>query len=190
MSWTPMALALLQPRQREMRGAGKRYTVYALYDAGDLGIRYIGVTTLKLEERLSWHYQKPTNRRMREWLSAKRARIARLEEVAFSEWEDAERGWVFWCREHGELLNADRGGAARDRSGVMRPFREGRYQPPTRHATGDRLVDAVVASESYRLAKVQPKAPKRPDGGPKGRYPDQQRRPRLVPVAAGVFKRV
>lgn len=182
-----MALALLQPRQREVR-AGKAYTIYALCDVRDLGIRYVGVTTLKLEERLQWHYSKPTNRRMREWLSAGKARIVRLEEVAFNEWEDAERGWVFWCRERGELLNVDRGGAARDRSGALRSFKASAFQEPTRHSRG-RLADALEASESYRRAKIQPNVPKRPDGGPKGRASRPERRPRLVPVAAGVFKR-
>jgi len=168
--FVPITEALALPRCK----GGNRcvLSIYALWDPRDGGIRYIGVTNKKLGARLDRHFKSPTNAAMRGWFaelfSAGRGpRIELLEKVPPEEWEDAERGWIHWCRQQGELLNVDRGGMARDSAGRQRPFKAGAYQSPIK---------------IYKDGRKQAVAP----GGPGTRT---EGRPRLVPVANGVFRR-
>lgn len=173
MSFVSIAEALAVPARKAPQR--KSPSIYALYDPRDGGIRYIGVTSRKLSARLELHFEKPTNAAMRAWFGelaqlGKGPRIQLLETVPGQEWEAAERGWIYWCRQRGTLLNVDRGGMARDRSGNPRPFVAGSYQPPVGKV---RKVQQVVPHGSL----------------PAGTVTRAEGRPRLVPVAFGVFRR-
>lgn len=105
----------------------------------DLRVVYVGVTRRSLRARLEAHVEEPTNRRMAAWFRELRCGRSEpqahlLEIVSEGEWEDAERGWIHWFRERGTLLNVDRGGQARDRTGKLRRFVPGEYQPPMAQA--------------------------------------------------------
>jgi hypothetical protein len=127
-SFVPLELALSVPRCRKARG--RRLKIYALYDQDDRRVRYVGKTSHALEHRLRWHHREPTNARMAEWLRAARVGIAILEHVGDNEWEAAERGWIYWFRERGELLNVDPGGEHRDRDGRPKGQFVGTFEPP------------------------------------------------------------
>jgi hypothetical protein len=99
---------------------------------------YVGKTKMALPARLRWHLDEPTNARMSSWfaeLALEQRRVMRrpaihmLEKVALEEWEDAERGWIAWCRQRGDLLNVDPGGAYRI-LGVPRKVMFGELQEP------------------------------------------------------------
>lgn len=177
--WIPIQHLLAVPRQTKQRtGIGGRRTlvIYALVDPYDDCVRYIGVTSRTLAQRLALHLQKPTNAGMGEWLrglmaTGERPKIVKLEWVSRNEWEDAERGWIYWCRERGQLLNIDRGGLARTATGAVRPFKAGEFKP----ATG--------------CAKLSKAGPKGSRGGATDQGSRPKCRPRLVPVTAGVFRR-
>lgn len=186
MSWVPIEDALAVPRQTHRRaGIGKRHPlqIYALIDPQDRCIRYIGVTSRELTERLKLHLEKPTNAGMRAWFGELREmrirpEAVKLEWVSYDEWEAAERGWIYWCRERGSLLNVDQGGRARTARGSLRTFTPGEYQRP------------VGGEHAVRPPKkVCQDGPQSSGGGAKGRGPRTECRPRLVPVAVGVFRR-
>lgn len=118
-----------QRKQKRIGGAA----IYALIDKADDGVRYVGKTTGSLPRRLGGHFRHPTNRAMAAWLHSTgraRVRIVILEHVERSEWEDAERGWVRWFQDRGELLNIDPGGHFRDSAGRPIGISLGVYQPP------------------------------------------------------------
>lgn len=169
--FVPIVDALALPRSKRARG--QTVTVYALWDQRDGGIRYIGVTNKTLDQRLAHHLKHPTNGAMVSWFDAlaragRRPAIEKLETVPREEWEDAERGWIHWCRQRGDLLNVDRGGRARDSAGRLRPFKAGVYQPPAGKLSQD------AQNDRWRST---------------GAGTSAEGRPRLVPVAGGVFRR-
>lgn len=184
MSFIPIDHALAVPRQKQRKVGARRHCrlrIYALVDPCDSCIRYVGVTSRLLEDRLTLHLQKPTNAAMAAWMrelqrARKRPLVVLLEWVVEEEWEAAERGWIHWCRERGDLLNVDRGGRARTSLGKLRPFVEGQYEPPT-------------SVGSARRPKISQDGPKTPGGGQTDRGSGLECRPRLVPVADGVFRR-
>jgi hypothetical protein len=112
----------------------KSHAIYAFCDPYNY-VMYIGVTTKKLKERLNWHLKDPTSQRLANWFKelsniGQKPRIKLIENVDSNEWEDAERGWIRWFREQGDLLNTDRGGIARDKFGKLKPFIAGKYYIP------------------------------------------------------------
>ena len=150
--------ALAQPRSKVRKS--NWVTVYALTDARDVGIRYIGVTSKSLPERLARHLAKPTNYGMRQWLNSLAAErvmpaITMLEIVPRREWEDAERGWIYWCRTKGDLLNVDPGGKFRTDDGRPRELVLGSYQAPRPGASQLRAVGPGV--QVRRKGKVNGK---------------------------------
>lgn len=124
MSFVPLAAALEVPRRKRHVNGGR--SIYAIFGA-DGRVRYVGVTRKSLPRRLAEHVERPTSRAMRAWLAGDVPGIQRLEYVTEAEWEDAERGWIHWFRERGELLNVDQGGQARTLAGRLRPFVAGDY---------------------------------------------------------------
>lgn len=116
------------PRQKM---PGPPLVIYAMADRSDLRVRYVGVTRSgNLDERLRRHKLLPTNQAMREYLATGNPVMSPLEYVHRFEWEAAERGWIFWFRSRGNLLNVDPGGKFRDDNGRKRGFVPGKYQPP------------------------------------------------------------
>lgn len=110
-------------------------TIYALSDPLDDCVRYVGMTRTNLGTRIHRHLKEPTNAAMRRWFAYVRKiglspRITALEYVNETEWEDAERGWVYWFKQRGQLLNVDPGGKYRDRNGIPREVELGPFQPP------------------------------------------------------------
>lgn len=129
-----LSLALDVPRQRSPR-RGLKTKIYALVDPRDAGVRYVGKTRKPPLARLEGHLREPTNGAMAKWFGALAAvglqpHIEVLEHVADAEWEDAERGWIHWFRQRGDLLNVDPGGDHRDRRGRERGIFEGRFAEP------------------------------------------------------------
>jgi hypothetical protein len=65
---------------------------------------------------------------MRAWLGDLRAAgivpQIRLLSASTAGWEAAERGWISWFRERGDLLNVDPGGNCRDAKGKLKPTRK------------------------------------------------------------------
>jgi hypothetical protein len=125
--------ALALPRNRVKR-RGATMTVYALCDHKGW-VRYVGITRASLPARLVRHLEHPTNDAMAVWLNSTRSSGLRpvmhaLEYVRKNEWEDAERGWIYWFRQRGRLLNVDRGGQARDGRGRPRSFEAGAFEAP------------------------------------------------------------
>jgi hypothetical protein len=110
--------------------------IYALIDKRDGRVRYVGKTDRPVNDRLAFHLRNPTNRAMAEWFRSlaaegRKPAIRVLERVSRAEWEDAERGWIQWFRDRGDLLNVDPGGVWRSPSGRALGVRLGEYQPPT-----------------------------------------------------------
>lgn len=110
--------------------SGGAWLIYALLDPRDLRVRYVGMTRSSLDERLAGHRKQPTNKAMRRWFrdltEAGKEPVARLLSAPRDRWEDAERGWIAWFRQRGELLNVDPGGNCRKAGGApiaskMRP---------------------------------------------------------------------
>lgn len=105
--------------------------VYALVDPRDDGVRYVGVTTRDLVVRLAGHLHDPTNRAMYDWLADVKAAgvvpAVRLLIATVVDWQGAERGWIAWFRERGDLLNVEPGGICRDKRGKRIPSR---MKPP------------------------------------------------------------
>lgn len=88
-----------------------------------------------MRARLDLHLKHPTNWDMTRWFRelkecGSRPEIIALEYVEGHEWEAAERGWIFWFRERGELLNIDPGGKYRHPGGKIRSLVLGDYSPP------------------------------------------------------------
>ncbi len=126
--FVPLSQALAMPRQKM---PGPPLVIYAMVDRSDMRVRYVGVTKSgNLDERLRKHRALPTNREMRAWLEVGDPVMSPLEYVNRAEWEAAERGWIFWFRSRGNLLNVDPGGLFRDAGGRPRGFVPGKYQPP------------------------------------------------------------
>jgi hypothetical protein len=128
-----LATALAAPRQKEPDG--RKVKIYALVDPRDDRVRYVGKTRKTLPARLALHLESPTNRSMAAWFAElARALLAPapvvLEFVSDDEWQAAERGWIHWFRERGQLLNIDPGGDHRDRTGRARGTFVGTYVPP------------------------------------------------------------
>lgn len=153
-------IALAQPRQK-VSNAGKRrrYCVYALVDPVDDRVRYVGQTRCALAERLRRHMETPTNHLMRQWIddlkqSNRAPRIVMLELVSDREWEDAERGWIFWFRQRGTLLNIDPGGEFRTPRGIPRPIRLGAFVPP-----GYEKTPREIFKNRKRLVRESPAVP-------------------------------
>lgn len=109
-----------------MRGVvpeGKRWTVYTLADPDTDSVRYVGITTMKLNRRLtqhisearretrSWHTYK--NRWVRQVLdSGKRPLIGAVFEGAGPGWQKAEQEWIRQYEANGcRLTNGTEGGA-------------------------------------------------------------------------------
>lgn len=91
-----------------------RLRVYALVDPRFNDVRYVGVTSRSLDERLAYHLRCPTNNRTRAWFSElakqfEKPRIVVIQGVR-SGWQRAEMEWIAWFRARGELLNVDAGG--------------------------------------------------------------------------------
>lgn len=154
-SFVPLAQALEQPRRTS--GAHSR-KIYVL-TGPDRRVVYVGVTRHSLKVRLESHIKEPTSERMAGWFRELRCGRSQpqahlLEVVSEGEWEDAERGWIHWFRERGTLLNVDRGGQARDRTGKLRRFMPGEYQPPMANAPTTR------APNFFAKAGVKAQAPK------------------------------
>lgn len=134
MKYVPIYEALAQPRQKKPRHGGT--VIYALVDPLDSCVRYVGKTRSDLRRRLEFHLNQPTNRWTARWFSDLRANKQRPEIVALEyvddhEWEDAERGWIHWFRERGQLLNIDPGGEYRHSDGRLRGVKLGKFQPPS-----------------------------------------------------------
>lgn len=166
--WVQISRALSQPRQKN-KSKGYR-TIYALVDPADDCVRYVGMTTMKLAQRLAFHLKRATNDAMRRWFRELRTVNLRpvavaLEYVAEDEWEDAERGWIHWFREHGELLNVDPGGEARTPDGAIRRFIPLEYVPPggVPKKSGVRIPNGriVVTAGARTMAKAEKRANRR-----------------------------
>src|SRR5262245_16067922 len=130
-----LSVALSVPRQ-QTPSSSRRIKIYVLVDPRDAGIRYVGKTSHTLTARLEWHLRAPTNRAMAWWFEdlrrlGERPHIQVLEFVDQAEWEDAERGWIHWFRQRGQLLNVDPGGNHRDWTGRERGRFVGKYVAPT-----------------------------------------------------------
>jgi hypothetical protein len=199
-SFVPVAHALAVPRNTVKRSG--YLTIYALCGS-DTRVRYVGVTRKSLEARLLRHMQEPTNRSMAEfldnaYLDGCRPRMVALEYVSRAEWEDAERGWIYWFRQRGQLLNVDRGGLARSSEGNMRAFRAGVFQAPSSKSKrgkgptsalklfGKRVGPERLSSGSMDAAASTPAGLSNALKAPVGeRWADTAvriRRPRQVPV--------
>src|SRR5580692_2736393 len=96
-TFVPIALALVVPRNlvKAKKGSPRRieFRIYALVDPRDSRVRYVGVTSRTLADRLRFHLEKPTNARTRAWFSdlaraGLRPYISLLEHVGADEWED------------------------------------------------------------------------------------------------------
>lgn len=128
------------------------HSVYALVDPQDETVRYVGYTSRPIEERLSGHLLKPTNRAMRNWIRGLRALgqllSIRLLIAVTEDWEAAEQGWIAWFRQRGNLYNIDPGGIVRTKSG--KPIKR-------------RMRRARLAGDWRQLPQPQPKKAKQRD---------------------------
>lgn len=154
-TFVPLSTALGAPRQKD-RGA-RPLVIYALADRRDMLVRYVGVTRAgNLDERLRRHLACPTNGAMGTWLASAQPVMSTLEYVSRAEWEDAERGWIFWFRSRGRLLNCDPGGIYRDGTGRPRGLILGKFQPPVSgNPSRARREDAERRAEIRRLIDKQ-----------------------------------
>lgn len=150
MSFVPLTHALAQPRQKRRGGHGP--TIYALVDSRG-GVRYVGQTRAPLQARLDRHGAHPTNAAMAGWLAQGRPRIAALEQVSDAEWEDAERGWIAWFRQRGELLNVDPGGEYRTNVGAPRRMTFGEFQPPQAAERPRAVPPGIVTPDNWKSIK-------------------------------------
>jgi hypothetical protein len=97
----------------------KEKRIYGLADPRDSRVRYVGATVTSFEYRLTGHFRKPTNRKMRKWLTD--LSTAGLRPVMFElpreypDWANDERGWIACFRRMGGLLNVEAGGPHRPR---------------------------------------------------------------------------
>lgn len=114
----------LSMRRRRERHNCKRL-IYAV-TGPDRRVVYVGATTMtSLQMKLAWIIENPSNNGIREWLydrrlAGEKPQIFALEHVGDRDWQDAERGWIRWFRDRGELLNVDPGGNCRNARGVPR----------------------------------------------------------------------
>lgn len=149
--FVPLEEALSVPRQRDALAGNVK--IYALYDERDGRVRYVGMTRASLPRRLEGHLREPTNAAMARYLKSPGSRpaIKLLEHVAKDEWEAAERGWICWFRQRGELLNVDPGGNHRHSDGAVRGTFVGHYEEPRGRKAAGRA--AMLGGPSYRPAK-------------------------------------
>jgi hypothetical protein len=168
MIWVPLSHALAQPRQQRLAKRGRPVvSIYALVDPFDSGVRYVGQTSSHLETRLDRHLACPTNPMMRQWFSELatdgfRPRIVELEQVREFEWEDAERGWICWFRQRGELINVDPGGEYRTPDGRPRKVTLGEFLPPRPSAlTVPGRPGALTAELWEKIKRVRKRAIKK-----------------------------
>ncbi len=145
-TWVQIADALSLPGQRGPSRAAP-VAIYALHGT-DGGVRYVGMTRGTLKARLAWHRRQPTNAAMAAWLSSGTVRAVALEYVPKHEWEEAERGWIYWFRQRGTLLNVDPGGAFRI-DGKPRRLVVGEFiEPHRRECIGKKIPHANEPASS------------------------------------------
>ncbi len=98
--------------------------IYAI-TGPDRRVVYVGMTRHRfLEQRLVSHRMNYDNEAMQRWfyglrLAGQRSGIYVLEYVSKREWQVAERCWIRWFRERGELFNVDDGGICRRMGAVI-----------------------------------------------------------------------
>ena len=160
MVFVSLVEALALPRQKE-RTRGYAATIYALTDPIDNRVRYVGKTRCQLEERLRRHLETPTNPLMASWLSEmaeqrRNPRIVALEYVCYFEWEAAERGWIHWFRQKGDLLNVDPGGEYRTKDGAKRSVTFGEFRPPAARSAA-KTVRMLVKEDPESRAAIHAK---------------------------------
>lgn len=100
--------------------------IYALVDPRDQTVRYIGITSKSLEQRLNEHLRSPSNHRTARWFGQLRASgqtplIQGLASASYKDWEALEIRWIAWVKLWADLLNVDPGGRCRDKEGKMIP---------------------------------------------------------------------
>ena len=94
------------------------YKIYTLSDPETLNVRYVGVTSHSLSNRLSGHIHDAKTKFSHKcnWIKSLLAKglkplIQELESCTESEWEDLEIYWIEQFRQWNfHLVNADKGG--------------------------------------------------------------------------------
>jgi hypothetical protein len=89
--------------------------IYGLADPRDHVIMYVGKTSMRLESRLRWHLDEPTNYSMFKWfdelgLAGLVPEVCVLEICHRKQWEKAERKWIRVMRSLGKMYNIEDGG--------------------------------------------------------------------------------
>ena len=151
--------AVLEPGWSEPSGA-EEYAIYALVDPRDDTVRYIGYSS-NPTKRLGQHLEgKTTNRRFVRWLDELHQyrwgcvpRLVILEHVPRNMWDEAERRWIAYYRERGNLLNVADGGRAKPDFLLTKDDRKKKKE---RVRFRDRLAkQRKVRARAERAARIQ-----------------------------------
>jgi hypothetical protein len=99
-----------EPGRITTKPGRKWVAIYALVDTLGM-VRYVGKTSGGLSERLITHRKYPTNYMMAAWFeTGEKIEIRAIEYVRRPQWEESERYWIRYFRDHGTLLNIAAGG--------------------------------------------------------------------------------
>jgi hypothetical protein len=172
----------------------KRTWVYALQDQRDVTIRYIGVS-VSPERRLSFHISNPCNENLRHWIHTLKSGghpmpvVIKLAEACDETWEKAEKSWIAFFRNAGELYNIHEGGKQKGGGGKPLFFGKGhKFKAPVLPETKKKRrrrkklrLSMSDESQWYRAKAEAPSKSKRDEGNAAWRV---ERRKMLARIAS------
>lgn len=100
--------------------------IYVLLDPRDGTVRYVGKTSLPVQERLAQHVARPPNGRVAAWFRELAGLglspgVEVLTSCSARTWQGREKYWISYFLKRAHLMNADPGGLCRRRGVYVGP---------------------------------------------------------------------